>query len=181
MKIDKQAFVHPAAVIHGNVEICSGASIWPGAVLRGDYNSIVVGANTNVQDTAVIHCSPFKNARLGEWVTIGHGAIIHGAQVGDYVLVGLRSVLLDGVVVGDGSLIAAGTIVPEGTEIPPDSFVRGSPPVIKPSKPGTKENNRTYALSYHLLSRRYMRDIDVFPLAELAPEMQDWIKKNSGG
>ena len=181
MKIDEGAFIHPSAIIHGNVEIASGASVWPGAVIRGDYNSITVGRYTNIQDNVVIHCSPFKDAKLGEWVTVGHGAVVHGAQVGDYVLVGLRSVLLDGVVVGEGSMIAAGTIVPENTEIPPGSFVSGSPATIKQAKPGTKDKNHSYALSYHLLSRHYAQGEDVFTLAQVAKEMQDWTKGSGGG
>ena len=181
MKADKTAYVHPNAAIHGNVGIGAGSSIWPGAAIRGDYNSITVGQYSNIQDNAVVHCSPFKLTRVGDWVTVGHSAIIHGAIVGDNVLVGIRSVLLDGVEVGSGSLIAAGVIVPEGLQIPPDSFVSGSPAKVRPSRPGTKESNRTYALSYHILSRQYMDGKYSIQFDELMRQIVEWTKRLRGG
>ena len=180
MEKDAQAYLHPSAVIIGNVEIGNGSSIWPGAVLRGDFHSITIGQYSSLQDNAVVHPSPTKLVQIGDWVTVGHSAVIHGSVIGDYVLVGIRSVLLDGVVVGSGSLIAAGTLVPEGMQIPSDSFVSGSPAVIKPARTGTRENNRLYALSYHLLSRRHMQGNHTFPLGEVIREIKEWEQKSNG-
>ena len=180
MKIDTQTYIYPSAVIIGNVEIGHGSSVWPGAVLRGDFHSITIGRYSSLQDNSVVHPSPMKPVQIGDWVTVGHSAVIHGSVVGDYALVGIRAVLLDGAMVGSGSLIAAGTLVPEGMQIPPDSFVSGSPAVIKPARAGTRENNRLYALSYHLLSRRYMRGNHSFSLDEVIREIREWEQKSNG-
>jgi len=181
MQIDAEAYVHTSAVIIGNVEIGAGSSVWPGAVLRGDYHSITLGRYSSLQDNSVVHPSPMNLVRIGDWVTVGHSVVIHGSVIEDYVLVGIRSVLLDGVVVGAGSMIAAGTLVPEGMQIPPDSFVSGSPAVVKPARPGTRENNRTYALSYHLLSRRYMEGNYLFTLDEVICEIKEWNRRSNVG
>lgn len=180
MNIDTQAFIHPSAVIHGDVKIGYGSSVWPGAVFRGDYNSIEVGQYTSVQDNAVVHTSPFQTVKIGRWVTVGHGAVIHGACVGDNVLVGMRSVILDGAEVGEGSLIAASVVVPEGEKIPPNSFVKGFPMEVKPAREGTAERNRLGALTYYLLSRRYMRGVEVFPMGELTEEIKKWQEEHGG-
>jgi len=150
-------------------------------VLRGDYNDITIGNYTSIQDNSVMHCSPFYPSSIGDWVTVGHAATIHGAVVEDYVVVGMRSVLLDGVKIGSGTFIAAGTMVPEGTEIPPDSFVSGSPAQIIPARPGTREKNKLGALTYYLLSRRYLKGIDTFPFKELVLEIKEWGENNPGG
>jgi len=179
--IDTGAFVHRAAVIHGGVKIGYGSSVWPGAVFRGDFNSIEVGRYTSIQDNAVIHTSPFQQVRIGDWVTVGHGAVIHGATVGDRVLVGMRSVILDGAEIGDGSLIAAGVVVPEGKKIPPGSFVKGFPVEVRPAREGTAEGNRLGALTYYLLSRRYMEGVEIFPMVELTAEIKKWMEEHGGG
>ncbi len=181
MDIDTEAFIHSVAVIHGNVKIGYGSSVWPGAVFRGDYNSIEVGQYTSVQDNAVVHTSPFQTVKIGDWVTVGHGAVIHGARVGDNVLVGMRSVILDGAEIGDGSLIAAGVVIPEGKKIPPDSFVKGFPIEVKPAKKGTADRNKLGALTYFLLSRRYKKGVDTFPMEELTEEIKKWQEEHGGG
>lgn len=121
------AWVAPTAVLAGAVEIAEGASIWYGAVLRGDNEPIVIGRNSNVQDNAVFHTDAGIPVSLGEGVSVGHGAIVHGATVGDHVLVGMGAILMNRSVIGSETLIAAGALVPEGASIPPRSLVVGVP------------------------------------------------------
>lgn len=177
MKIHPTAFIHPTAAIHGNVEIGEGSSVWAHAAIRGDFNSIKVGSFTSIQDTCVLHCAPMHALSIGDYVTVGHGAVIHGATVGNCVLVGMRAVLLDGVKVGDGTLIAAGAVVRDGTQIPPDSFVSGNPATVKPAKPGTKDRIRAGAISYHSLSRKYIEGKESISPQEVVEKMRDWKDK----
>lgn len=120
-------FVAPSADVIGSVRLGHEASVWFGAVLRGDNDWIHVGAGTNVQDGSIIHVDPGVPVVLGERVTIGHGVLLHGCTIGDGTLVGNRATVLDGVRIGAGSLIGAGALVTPRTEIPPGSVVFGSP------------------------------------------------------
>jgi len=126
-KVADTAWVAPTAVLVGAVDVAEGASVWYGAVLRGDNEPIVIGRNSNVQDNAVFHTDTGIPVSLGEGVSIGHGAIVHGATVGDHVLVGMGAILMNRAVIGSESLIAAGALVPEGASIPPRSLVVGVP------------------------------------------------------
>jgi carbonic anhydrase/acetyltransferase-like protein (isoleucine patch superfamily) len=125
--IDPSAFIHEQAVVIGDVHLGPRSSVWPTAVLRGDVDRIEVGADSNVQDGAVLHCEEGIPCIIGKRVTIGHRAIVHGAFVQDDVLIGMGAIVLNNVVVGRGSLIGAGAVVAEGTVIPPDSLVLGVP------------------------------------------------------
>jgi carbonic anhydrase/acetyltransferase-like protein (isoleucine patch superfamily) len=127
MHIHPEAFIHPLAVVIGNVTLGARTSIWPTAVLRGDSDAIVIGEECNVQDGAVIHADPGLPTTLGARVSVGHRAIVHGATVEDDCLVAMGAILLNGVEVGRGSLIAAGAVCREGMRIPPDSVVVGIP------------------------------------------------------
>jgi carbonic anhydrase/acetyltransferase-like protein (isoleucine patch superfamily) len=121
-------FVAESAAVIGDVHVGDDSSIWFGAVLRGDYFPIRIGARTNVQDNAVLHITSGRAATtVGDDVTVGHGAILHGCTVGSSCLVGMATVILDGAVVGEQSLIAAGSLVAPGTVIPPRSFALGRP------------------------------------------------------
>ncbi len=122
------AFVAASATVMGQVEVGLGASIWYGAVVRGDVEAIVIGAGSNVQDGAVLHGDPGRPTVLEEWVTVGHRAVVHGAYVERGVLVGIGAVVLDGVRVGAGSLIGAGAVVTK--DVPPRSLVIGVPAKI---------------------------------------------------
>ncbi len=126
-KIDKEAFVHPEATVIGDVEIEDNSSVWPSASLRGDSNSIRIGSKTSVQDNAVIHTDESNPADIGNRVTIGHGAIVHGCTVEDEVLIGMGATVLSGAYIGKHSIIAAGAVVPEGKDIPKGSLVMGVP------------------------------------------------------
>ena len=121
------AFVATDAQIIGDVRLGKDSSVFYGAVLRGDIESIHIGEATNVQDGCIIHLADDLGARVGAWCTIGHAAIIHACTVGDECLVGMRAVILDGAEIGDQCLIAAGTLVTQRMKIPPRSMVMGTP------------------------------------------------------
>ena len=126
-KIGKQVYIARTATVIGDVTLGAHASVWYGAVLRGDINRIVVGHHSNIQDNAVLHLADDYPCVLGNWVTVGHGAIVHACQVGDEVLVGMGAVILDGAVIGKQSLIGARALVTQGMKIPPGSLVLGAP------------------------------------------------------
>ena len=124
-------FVAPNAMVIGKIELKKNASVWYGAVLRGDIEPIVIGEGSNVQDCAVLHCSKKCPMTIGRNVTIGHAAVVHGCTVEDDVLVGMHSTLLNGCVIGKGSIVAAGAGVPEGMIVPPGSMVMGVPAHVR--------------------------------------------------
>ncbi len=126
-RISKSAYIAPTAVLIGDVEIAEGASVWDGAVLRGDVAAIKIGKNSNVQDNAVLHGDYGEPTIIGENVTIGHMAVVHGATVHDNVIIGIHVVVLNGVEIGEGSVIGAGAVITSGKEIPPNSLVLGIP------------------------------------------------------
>jgi len=117
----------PGSVVVGDVTLGPRSSVWFGAVMRGDTESIVVGADTNLQDQVVLHADPGFPCRIGERVTVGHGAIVHGATVEDDSLVGMRATILNGAVIGRGSVVAAGALVTEGKVFPERSLIVGVP------------------------------------------------------
>jgi len=126
-KLGKGVFIAKTATVIGDVTLGAHASVWFGAVLRGDINSIVVGHHSNIQDNAVLHLADHFPCILGNWVTVGHSAIVHACTVGDEVLVGMGATILDGAVIGKQSLIGANALVTQNTKIPPGSLVLGSP------------------------------------------------------
>ena len=132
--LGRDVFIADTATVIGDVHLGDEAGVWFGAVLRGDYFPIRVGARTNVQDNAVVHITAdLARTTVGDDVTIGHAAIIHGCTIGHRCLVGMGSIVLDGAVVGDESFVAAGSLVTPGTVIPPRSFVMGRPAkVVRP-------------------------------------------------
>jgi carbonic anhydrase/acetyltransferase-like protein (isoleucine patch superfamily) len=116
----------------GDVELGENASVWMNAVLRGDVNAIRVGANSNVQDCAVLHGMRYEYpVMVGEWVTIGHNATVHGCVVEDAVLIGMGATILNDVRIGEGSIVAAGAVIAEHTVIPPNSLVAGVPGKVR--------------------------------------------------
>jgi carbonic anhydrase/acetyltransferase-like protein (isoleucine patch superfamily) len=121
-------FVAPTATVIGKVVIGDESSVWFGAVLRGDVGSITIGKRTNIQDLSMIHMtSDVSDARIGDDVTVGHGAILHGCEVGNRCLVGMGSILLDNVQIGDDCVIGAGSLLAPRTVVPPRSLVLGRP------------------------------------------------------
>ncbi|MCU0307864.1 MAG: gamma carbonic anhydrase family protein [Thermoleophilia bacterium] len=143
------AFVHDAAEVIGTVVLGARASVWPRAVLRGDTDTIRVGAESNVQDGAVLHADPGAPCTVGDRVTIGHLACVHGCTLEDEVLVGIGAVVLNGAAVGAGSIIGAGAVVPEGMEVPRGSVVLGVPGrVTRRADPEQAERIRRTAARY---------------------------------
>lgn len=126
-------FIAPSADVIGSVRLGNEASIWFGAVLRGDNDWIEIGAGSNVQDGSIIHVDPGVPVVVGREVTVGHGVLLHGCVIGDGALIGNRATVLDGARIGAGSLIGAGALVTPHTEIPPGSVVFGTPGrVVRP-------------------------------------------------
>ncbi|MFE0512798.1 gamma carbonic anhydrase family protein [Streptomyces sp. NPDC058964] len=129
--IDPEAFVAPTASVIGDVTLHAGASVWYGAVVRGDAERITVGAGANVQDNVTLHADPGFPVTVGERVSVGHNAVVHGATVGDDCLIGMGATVLNGAVIGAGSLVAAQALVPQGMAVPPGSLVAGVPARVK--------------------------------------------------
>ncbi|MGX1564496.1 gamma carbonic anhydrase family protein [Streptomyces sp. NPDC055506] len=130
-QVDPEAFVAPTASVIGGVTLGAGASVWYGAVLRGDVESISVGAGSNVQDNCTLHADPGFPVTVGERVSIGHNAVVHGATVEDDCLIGMGATVLNGAVIGAGSLVAAQALVPQGMIVPPGSLVAGVPAKVR--------------------------------------------------
>ena len=129
--VEQAAFLAPGAVLIGQVTLGPGASVWYGCVLRADNSPITVGSEVNIQDGCILHSDPGFPASLGDRVSLGHGAIVHGATVEDDVLIGMRATVLNGAIIGKGSLVAAGAVVRPGTVVPPGSLVAGVPAVVR--------------------------------------------------
>jgi gamma-carbonic anhydrase len=125
--LGRGVYIARGAVVLGDVTLGHHSSVWYNAVLRADLNRIVVGHHTNIQDGAVLHLADELPCIVGNHVTIGHAAVVHACTIGDQVLVGMNSTVLDGAVIGKQSLIGAGALVTPGTRIPPGSLVLGSP------------------------------------------------------
>lgn len=132
-RIAASAFIASSADVIGEVEIGENASVWFQCVLRGDIEPIRVGARSNIQDGSVLHTVEGAPAIIGEWVTVGHRAVIHGCTIEDHCLIGMGAIILSRVRVGEGSIVAAGSVVPENTVIPPRSLYMGVPARLRRS------------------------------------------------
>ena len=130
-QVPDSAFVAPNATLVGSVVLHEGASVWYSAVLRADNEPITIGARSNVQDGCAFHVDHGLPVTIGEGVSIGHNAVVHGATIEDDCLVGMGAVVMNGAVVGRGSLVAAGALVTEGMQVPPHSLVAGVPAKVR--------------------------------------------------
>ncbi|MBZ5699228.1 MAG: gamma carbonic anhydrase family protein [Acidobacteriia bacterium] len=127
-QIPASAYIDPAAVVIGDVTIGEHSSVWPCAVLRGDVHWIRIGARTNIQDGSILHAMKDEYpVQLGDAVTVGHAAIVHGCTIESRVLIGMGAIILNGARIGADSIVAAGTLVPQGTVVPPGSLFMGHP------------------------------------------------------
>ena len=150
----KAAFVAQNATLWGDVELEEGSSVWYGAVLRGDTGSIRIGRDSNIQDLACLHTGPDLDVVIGQRVSVGHSAIVHGCVVEDDVLIGMHATLLNGCHIGKGSIIAAGALVTENKIIPPGSLVMGVPGrVVHPVTPEQAQSILHNAQEYLDLAR----------------------------
>lgn len=152
------AYIHASAVVVGDVTLGAHVSVWPTAVIRGDTDRIIIGADTNVQDGTIIHVDHGVPTTIGARVGIGHRAIVHGATIEDDVLIAMGAVLLNRVHVGTGSIIGAGAVCTEGMRIPPDSLVVGVPArVLRQTTEAERERIRKTVESYLDLQEAYKR------------------------
>ncbi len=132
--IDPTVYTAPHAFVAGDVTVGEDSSLWPGASLRGDMGPITIGRATSVQDSSSIHLMPGSKVEVGDLVTVGHGAVLHGCKIGDCTVVGMNSTVLDNAVVGKCCIIAAGSVVKGGTQIPDWSLAAGNPAQVKSVK-----------------------------------------------
>ncbi len=156
-QVAPDAFVAPTAVLIGDVVVEEGASVWFGAVLRGDFNRIVVGAGTSVQDNSVVHTNEDLPTIIGSNVTVGHLSLLEGCEIEDGALVGMGSIVLNRARVGRRAMLAAGSVVREGDEIPPEVLAAGVPAKVKKSLGGSSsEWVEVAAREYQSLRLKYM-------------------------
>ncbi len=150
-------YIHPSAQVIGDVRLGEDVSVWCNAVIRGDVNGIRVGRGTNIQDCSVLHVEHERHSlSIGEHVTVGHRAVLHGCVVGDDCLIGIGAIVLNGAVIGQGSVIGAGALVPEGCRIPPGSVVLGIPgKIIRTVNEEEKARFRLNADHYIELAKSY--------------------------
>ena len=155
-RLHPTSFAAPTATVVGDVTMDDGASVWYGAILRGDINRIVIGPRSNIQDCAVLHLADDYPVIVGELVTIGHSAIVHACTVRDEVLIGMGAVILDGAEIGARSIVGAKALVTGGVKIPPGSLVLGSPAkVVRQLSRAEQEHIKTWALKYVETAQRF--------------------------
>ncbi len=156
--IDPSVFVAPTATVIGNVTIGEGANIWFNTVLRGDIQSITVGKYTNIQDNSTVHVMGDQPTVIGDYVTIGHNAVIHCNKIGDNCLIGMGAVLLGYCEIGENTIIGAGAVVTQHKKIPPNSLVVGSPGrIVRPLLDDEIEALHQSAIRYNLIAQQYMQ------------------------
>ena len=153
-------YIDPSAQLIGDVTLGENSSVWMNAVLRGDVHSIRIGANSNVQDCAVLHGQRFLySVQVGDWVTIGHNATVHGCILEDAVLIGIGATILNDSRIGEGSIIAAGAVVPEHTIVPPRTLWAGVPAKLRRQLTDVdRELILTYARNYLDYTKIYLEE-----------------------
>jgi carbonic anhydrase/acetyltransferase-like protein (isoleucine patch superfamily) len=156
-QIAASAYIDESAQVIGNVTIAERASVWPNATVRGDVNTITIGEETNIQDNSTLHCDAgLYPLVIGNRVTVGHQAMLHGCTIEDECLIGIAAVVLNGARVGTGSVIAAGALVPENAVIPPHSMAMGVPAKVRRHiTPAETERFRLNTLHYVQLAQLY--------------------------
>lgn len=159
-QVHPDAYVAPTAVLIGDVRVAEGASIWFGAVLRGDDSSIQIGAGSNIQDNAMVHCSENMPTLIGRNVTVGHNALLEGCVVEDGALVGTGSIMLQRSRLGAGAMLAAGAVLGEGQEVPAGHLAAGVPAVVKKELSGSSADWMIRPAShYQEMGRAYRRKL----------------------
>ncbi len=161
-KLHPSVFIAPTAQIIGNVTIGKQSSVWFQTVIRGDFDTITVGERTNIQDLCMCHADENIPLKIGNGVTIGHRAVIHGCTIENDCLIGMGAIVMNHAVIGKGSIVAAGAVVLEGTIIPPYSLVTGSPGKVKK----TYENREDIERELRTMSETYMDSARNFSSSE---------------
>ncbi|MFP3980132.1 MAG: gamma carbonic anhydrase family protein [Desulfobacterales bacterium] len=146
----------PAASQRGDVQVGQYSSFWPGSSVRGDFSPIRIGKGSSIQDCCVLHSTPADEIRVGDFVTVGHGAVLHGCIVEDNCVIGMNATVLDKSVIGKGSVVAAGAVVKESSRVPAGSFVSGVPAQIRAGRQGQEERIRAGAMAYIALAQNYI-------------------------
>jgi len=157
-RIDPEAYVHPDATVIGNVTLGAGTTVWPQAVLRGDYGEIIVGARTSVQDGAVLHTTPLLPTVVGDDVVVGHLAHLECCTVHDGALIGTGSIVLHRAVIERGALVGAGAVVPNGLVVPTGAMALGVPAKIRTDSVDVEETLRN-AAQYVRNGERYRKEL----------------------
>lgn len=147
-EISQKAYIAEGTVIIGSVTIKDYASIWFNAVIRGDINRIEIGSYCNIQDGCVIHVADDCSTLIGDYVTVGHRAVLHGCTIEDHCLIGIGAVILNGASIGRGSIVSAGAVVKENERVPPFSLVAGVPAKVIKSLPDKLESIHAQAVKY---------------------------------
>ncbi len=156
-RIHPTAFVATGAQILGDVELCENTSVWYNAVLRGDIQSIRIGPGSNIQDNCTVHLDNEYGTFVGEYVTVGHMAILHACTIGNETLIGMHATVMDGAHVGNRCIVGAHALVTIGMEIPDGSMVLGAPAkIVRPLSPEQQSGLRAWAEKYVAVSREYM-------------------------
>ncbi|MFO1261808.1 MAG: gamma carbonic anhydrase family protein [Rhodoferax sp.] len=159
-RVADTAWVADSAQVIGNVELAEDSSVWFGVVVRGDTELIRIGKGTNIQDACVLHADFGKPLTVGDNVTVGHKAMLHGCSIGDNSLVGIGAVVLNGARIGKGCLVGAGSLVTEGKEFPDGSMIMGSPAkVVRALTPEQQEGLRQSAVNYAQNAQRFRRGL----------------------
>lgn len=160
-RVHASVYLAPGCQVVGDVHLAEDASVWFNAVVRADLQAVRIGARTNIQDLALVHATTARLPTvIGDDVTVGHGAVLHGCQVGDRVLLGMGAVLLDGVEVGSDSIVAAQSLVRVGFKVPPGTLVAGVPAVVKRElSEAEREAIRSSVQRYVLRAQEYRQDL----------------------
>ena len=161
-RLDPSVWVAPGATVIGDVELGADVSVWYGCVLRGDVHRIRVGASTNLQDGTIVHVTRNRfPTEIGEVVTVGHRAVVHGCVVGDGALVGIGAIVLDGARIGEEAWVGAGAVVPPGMEVPPRQLVLGAPAkVVRRVEADDVAEQRERTLQYVENARVHRRSLE---------------------
>ncbi len=159
-EIDDDAYVSESAEVVGDVTIGKDCFIAPGAKIKGDYGTVVIGENTNIQENCVVHARPGEKTVIGDWVTIGHGAIIHGPEIKDYAVIGMGAIISDFALIGEWSVVGEGALVTNEKEIPDEKVAVGVPAkIVKEVDEEYKKKWRDYKQVYKELSTRYKENL----------------------
>jgi len=155
-RINKRAFIAEGTVITGDFSLGEYSSLWYGTIARADVDKIVIGSRTNIQDGCIIHCSGGFPTIIGDCVSVGHRALVHGCTIADNCLIGMGSIIMDGAVIGEYSIIGAGALITPGKKIPPYSVVMGSPgKVVRRTSDEEADEIKERALAYAKLAKEY--------------------------
>lgn len=158
--VDDGAYVSESAEVVGDVTIGEDCFIGPGAKIKGDYGTVIIGDNTNIQENCVVHARPDEKTVIGDWVTIGHGAIIHGPEIKDYAVVGMGAIISDFAVIGEWSVVGEGALVANEKDIPDEKVAVGVPAkIVKEVDEEYKKKWKDYKQIYKELSTRYKENL----------------------